>query len=462
MAGSFGSFGTALSGMRYSQVAMDVANNNLANLGVEGYVRRRVVGESVATDATAGLWSRGQGLGDGVRISGTQRLSDLFLDARARGEHGRQAHLDTLAAVMDRMESGIGEPGDHGVSAALDDFRASWQNLANTPGTSAARSQVLASARGLADSLRLQARNLDNESAEARQRLGVDLQQVNTLASDLAETNRTIAEARLNGIDADVLLDQRDRLAMSLSQLTGGSATLRPDGGFDFAVDGVPLVSGLQAGSLAAASGLTPGGAGDGSPLSYTVTMTGSTTSVDPAGRIGALTEVLDQTIPTYRAGLDAVAARLADELNAGHRAGFDQTGTPGADLFSYDPADPAGSLAVLLDDPALVAASGVPGGGLDGSNADLLAAASGVEDDYQRLVSVFGTQVASVHRLAASQGVLTQQVDGTRESLAGVSIDEEMVALMAAQRQFEAASRVMTTVDSMLDTLINRTGLVR
>ncbi len=462
MAGTFGSFGVALSGMRYSQVAMDIANNNLANVGVDGYVRRRAVGETVATDSMPALWSRGQGVGDGVRVANIQRMSDYFLDVRARGEHGRQAYLDTLGSVMDRMESGIGEPGKYGVSAALADFRASWQNLSNNPGSSAARSQVLASGRGLADSLRLQARNLDNEQAEAQQRLAVDLREVNTLAADLADTNRNIADAQLNGIDPGALLDQRDRLAMSLSELTGGVATQRPDGGFDFSVGGIALVSGRDAGTLAAVTGLNPDGTGDGSPLTWSVTLGATTTSVAPAGRIGALAEAIDNVIPTYRAGLNAVAQQVADDMNAGHQAGFDQSGTAGGPLFAYDPTNPAGSLSVLITDPALVAASGVPGGGLDGSNASVLATASQVESAYQRLVSVFGTEVASVHRLAANQSVLTEQVDRTRESMAGVSIDEEMVSLMAAQRQFEAASRVMTTLDSVLDTLINRTGLVR
>ena len=64
--------------------------------------------------------------------------------------------------------------------------------------------------------------------------------------------------------------------------------------------------------------------------------------------------------------------------------------------------------------------------------------------------------------RRAANQQVLTSQVDGAREQLSGVDLDEEMVNMISAQRAYEAASRVMTTVDSMLDTLINRTGAGR
>ena len=83
------------------------------------------------------------------------------------------------------------------------------------------------------------------------------------------------------------------------------------------------------------------------------------------------------------------------------------------------------------------------------------------MEDSYQRLINGFGTEVASVKRLTANQQVLTGQVDNSREQLSGVNLDEEMVSMLSSQRAYEAASRVMTTLDSVLDTLINRTGLV-
>ena len=82
--------------------------------------------------------------------------------------------------------------------------------------------------------------------------------------------------------------------------------------------------------------------------------------------------------------------------------------------------------------------------------------------DAYRNLVTGFGVTVSSARQTAANQSVLTAQVDASRESLSGINIDEEMVNLLAAQRGYEGASRVLTTMDSMLDTLINRTGLVR
>ena len=464
MAGTFASLNTALSALRYNRVAMDVASGNIANVGTEGYARRRVNGETVGAPVQTAMWSRYDGAGDGVAVAGVDRMVDALLDVRARREHGNQSYLDIRQKVLERVESGIGEPGDNGVAAAIADFRSAWHDLANNPGNDATRAQVLGRAATLADAIRIQSRNIDAESGDLRVRAIADVAEVNTVASDLAATNRSIAIASLDGGDAGVLLDKRDQLAMRLSELTGAKTTQRPDGGFDVTVNGIALVTGQNAGSLQIATGITPAGASDGNPITYAIIDSSGTTTV-PAGmtgELGGVTDLLTTTLPAYSAGLGAVAKQLADEINTQHQAGYDAAGNPGQPFFSYNPADPAGTLAVALTTPSQVAASSLPGGVLDAGNADALATATGVEDSYQRLINGFGTEVASVRRLAANQQVLTGQVDGSREQLSGVNLDEEMVSMMSAQRAYEAASRVMTTVDSVLDTLINRTGLVR
>ena len=96
------------------------------------------------------------------------------------------------------------------------------------------------------------------------------------------------------------------------------------------------------------------------------------------------------------------------------------------------------------------------------GDNANALATLDIGASAYRNLVAGFGVTVSSARQLAANQTVLTAQVDASREAVSGISIDEEMVNLLAAQRGYEGASRVLTTLDSVLDTLINRTGLVR
>jgi flagellar hook-associated protein 1 FlgK len=465
MSGSFASLNTALSALRYNRVALDTAGQNIANVGTEGYTRRRVEAASAGTPTRPAMWSRSQDSGGGVTVTGINRMADAFLDARVRTEHGKQSYLDTRQAVLDRLETGLGEPGDDGVSAVLAEFRQAWSDLANDPSGAAARSQVLARGEALADAIRLQTRNFAAEAGDQRVRLKSLVAEVNTAASDLAATNRAIAVARLDGSDAGNLLDQRDQLALRLAQLTGGTASLNDAGGLDVAVNGAALVTGGIAGRLELASGVTPAGGADGRPVTFQVThpVSGTTAvTTGTAGEIGAVAELLDTTIPAYVAELGNVTKTLADGLNALHRAGYDSTGAPGGTFFTYDPADPAGTLATSPSGPGLVAAAGVPGGVVDGTTADAIGELTDAESAYQRLIGGFGTTVASGSRLAATQSMLTSQVDGARDQLAGVNLDEEMLAMVQYQRAYEASARVITTVDAMLDTLINRTELTR
>lgn len=461
MTGTFSSVNQALTALRYQQVAMDVASGNVANVSSDGYVRRRVAGEAVGAPAQPAMWSRYDGTGEGVRVSGIQRMVDPLLDARARREHGSQAYLDVRQAVLERVETGLGEPGDTGVAAALSAFRKSWHDLANNPGSEATRSQVLSSAATLVDAIKLQSRNVTAEEGDLRFRALVTADEVNVLAADLASTNKSIAVATLNGTEAGTLLDKRDQLALRLSELTGSVATQQPDGTFTVTVDGAVLVKGQDAAKVTV-TGIDPADTSATGTVGFSVVTASGSTDVAPGGEAGALRQLLNTTLPAYRSDLGAVARSLADTMNAQHAKGYDRAGVQGGPLFAYDATDVAGTITLAFTEPDLVAASGMPGGVLDAGNAELMAAGILVEDDYQRLVSGFGSEVASARRLATNQQTLTAQVDGAREQLSGVNLDEEMVSMLSAQRAYEAAARVMTTVDSVLDTLINRTGLVR
>lgn len=362
--------------------------------------------------------------------------------------------------ALEQLEQGVGEPGDTGLAAALSGFRSAWHHLANTPGNGAARGQVLSVAGTVAAALHDQSTHLTDTTAAERQKLVSVVDEVNGVAASLADCNRAITVGTLGGADVSILLDTRHQLSLRLTELTGSMTTIRPDGGADVSVLGVPLVSGHEASVLRVASGVAADGSADGARVTFDLTAPGGATTTlatAPGGETGALDTLLDVTLPAYRQGLDAVASALADSVNALHRGGFDAAGNPGAAVFSYEASDPATSFAVALTDPALVAASSVPGGGLDAGNADRLATAGGVEGQYQRLVSGLGTTVQSARWAATNQQVLTTQFASAREQLAGVSLDEETVSKMQNQRAFEAASKVLSTLDSVLDTLINR-----
>src|SRR6476661_5888420 len=188
MSGSFASFNTALSALRYNRVAMDTASQNIANVGVDGYTRRRVDAVTAGTPTKPAMWSRDQGTGGGVRITGVTRMADYLLDLRRRTEHGKQSYLDTRQAVLDRLETGIGEPGDDGLASVLAQFRSAWADLSNTPDSDAARAQVLSRGREVADAIHLQASSFQSEAADQRVRANALVTEINTIASDLAAT----------------------------------------------------------------------------------------------------------------------------------------------------------------------------------------------------------------------------------------------------------------------------------
>ena len=271
MSGTFSSFNTALSSIRYNQVALDLASNNISNAATDGVVRRRLVGASVGGPTQPALWSRYDGHGDGVRVAGAQRMVDALLDTRVRREHGTLAYLQTTQTVLARIDNGIAEPSDNGVAAALQDFRRAWQDLANNPGGDAARQQVLGRSATLVQAIQSQVSNVTGEEADQRVHLLSLVDEVNTAAGDLASLNQTILSSEMNGNDVSTLHDERDRLALKLAELTGAVTTVRPDGMYDVAVAGVSLVDGNTASSLAITSGVTPTGGADGLPVGLAV-----------------------------------------------------------------------------------------------------------------------------------------------------------------------------------------------
>lgn len=454
MSGTFSSLSTALSALRYNRVAMDVASGNIANAGTDGYARRTVIGQATGAPSAPAMWSRWEGAGDGVEASRVDRMVDPLLDARSRTEHAASSYLDTRSASLARFETTLGEPGDNGISGALADFKAGWYDVANNPGDPAARTQLLARAQTLQATIAQQAQSVSTEWSDQRTRLDALVQQVNQTASDLGTLNQALRVANLAGTDAGTLLDQRDQLTLKLAELTGGKVTVNADTTVAVRVGGQLLVSGNAATPMSV-SGATQMAAQASTPV--TLSLGGAPLTLS-SGEIGATQTLLGQDLPDYLTGLDGFVSQLVGEVNTQHTQGVDLNGQAGIDFFTGTTAT---TLQVAVTDPAAIAAATPGQGALDSGNADAIGGLDLGAPQYRSLVTGFGVTVASAQRLASNQDVLTTQVDSSRESLSGVSIDEEMVHLMAAQRGYEGASRVLTTVDSMLDTLINRTGLV-
>ncbi|MDH5590328.1 MAG: hypothetical protein OEZ37_09800, partial [Gemmatimonadota bacterium] len=191
----------------------------------------------------------------------------------------------------------------------------------------------------------------------------------------------------------------------------------------------------------------------------------------DLGGSVGGMLEVLNQDIPAIRATLDELANALVTEVNAIHVTGTNPLGGTGIDFF-----DPAGLTADTIALSAEVAAdadaiaAGTPdglGGYRAGAN-DVALSLAALRDvsigslgktlggHFRGLVSDVGSAVRSSQDAVGVHRALAEQADIRRMSISGVSIDEELVSMIQYQTAYQAAAKVVTAVDEMLQSLIN------
>ncbi len=480
MPGTFSSLGTALSALRYNQAAMDVASGNVANVGTPGYARRQVVGQATGAPSTPAIWSRWTGAGDGVEAGPVTRMVDPLLDARVRTEHAGGSFLDTQSAALVRFETTLNEPGDNGIAAALANFKAGWQDVANNPNDGAARSQLLARANTLATALNTQSRSVSTEWDDQSTRLAALATDVTETAQALDRLNDGLRTAHIAGTDAGNLLDQRDQLALHLAELTGAKVDINPDTTMTVTVGSSTLVDGTGKNDPLAMTVTAGGPSGPGqvdpvtSPVRVSLSdSTGQVASFSSLnGSVGGTLQLMNQDLPSFLGRLDGVAKNLAGDVNdglngmGGQANGADEAGSsPGKPMFVTSDSTATFTAANIAVDPGFqpadVAAAAKGAGLYDNTNALATAGLDMGDAAYRSLVTDFGVTVSKTKQLATNQQTLVAQVDASRESLSGISVDEEMVNLLAAQKGYEGAARVMTAVDEMLDTLINKTGLV-
>ncbi|MEO9237304.1 MAG: flagellar basal body rod C-terminal domain-containing protein, partial [Jatrophihabitantaceae bacterium] len=233
---------------------------------------------------------------------------------------------------------------------------------------------------------------------------------------------------------------------MTLANLTGAQSSIQPDGTATVTIGGQVALTGSTASTLSIGAGNT--------------LVVGGTPAGAGGGTLQGLLTGLNTTLPNYAAQLDSVAAALASTTNTALAGGYDLSGNPGAPLFS---GSSASTISVAITDPKLLAASGTPGGNLGGSVALSLAgmgsAAGGPDVSYRTMIGTLATDVQRATQQASVQQSVTSSVDSLAQSSSGVSIDEETTNLLTYQRAYQASSRVLTTVDETLDTLISHTG---
>ena len=455
---SYSGLQTALSGLEAAQAAIDTTGQNIANANTPGYSRQSVnmtERDPLTIQSLSNVTGAGSQLGLGVDITSIGRIRDQFLDVQYRGQNTQTSGDNTASTLLGQVQAALAEPGSSGLSSSLAQFWQSWNALGNTPtgqGGAGALQAVVGAGQTVATSLN----TLGNELTTLQSQI---TDQYNTLtdpssgpiandANQIAALNTQIAQAQVNGLNPNTLLDQRDHLVDDLSQYSNVNVTTQSNG----------MVN-VSFGNAAKAAA---GGATDATPLvnGGTVDLTHNLTDANlsgSGGTVGALLGLYDSTTGTgqlagYLTTLNGITNSLVTSVNNAI-ATADPSGATAPPFFN-----PTGTTATTIAvNPALsgattpyTAAEAQAAGGLSGGAAD---------SAYNAFVTQIGSNVQSTQNAQQTAQSLLTAISNQRQSVSGVSLDEEMTNLITYQQAYQASARVMNAINETLNTLINQVG---
>lgn len=478
---SFSSLYAVRSGLFAQRRALETVGQNVANASTAGYTRQEI--SLAAAEPNHVIHSAGRGVND-VRVV---RYRDEFLDRQFRSRNGAVGYNDTYHAQLSELEGILGDLSEGGLRTALDDHFNAWDTLALRPSDTSGRIQVISSAKEFISQAQGVFQQLTQQRTTINDAIRGGVQEVNLAAQQIADLNKVLMGADANQQQSNELLDRRDMLLDSLSKLAGVSVSRHDDGSVSVHAGSLPLVDKGFAypidATLAQEGDMDPSaGIQSTRQFVWSLAWNGTTNPLKLAGGdLGALVDLRDKAIPDYMNYLDSLVRSVTAEVNARHTGGVLPPVTP-VDIFDIG-ADwmAIGVNAALESDPTLImagAGSGAPGlfavAPGDGTRAQSIAAIRDAAiltggpvgsrtvtpSEYLRSVhSMAGLQVQQAQRRSDASALQVAQAEKHRQSVSGVSLDDEMTKMIQYQQAYNAAARVMTSIDEMLDVIVNRLG---
>lgn len=457
MSGLYTSLTMAARALTAQQLGLEVTGNNIANVNTAGYARRTI--DFAAVKAESSLSA-----GNGVEVTGIRSIRDRLLERRVLQEVPHEGRSEMLSEILQVVEAGIGTTGNS-IDGRLTEMFGSFGRLSEAPTSAVARADVLNTAAELTQSFHEMAGRLADAQRQADSRVRSTVEEINALVDQIGALNHSMSASGPEG--RLPLQDQMSNLLRSLNNLVNVDVVQRGDGGVDVTVgSGRALVIGDETYRLEAVSTAPSGFAQvEAGGMDITSELRG--------GRLVGAIDARDTYIPDYLTRLDTVAYELVNQVNTIHRAGYDQLGGTGQDFFT--PLASADGAARLVEiDPAvaadsrLIAAASVDEVGDNGVAKELAnlrdalvleGGSATLVDSWSHLAFRVGRDTrAAVDGLKAQQDIV-EQIDALRDSVSGVSLDEEAVQMIKFQRAYEANARFFSTVDQTLSILFSIVG---
>lgn len=443
----------ARSALLTHQRAIDTTGHNIANANTEGYTRQRL-----ALAAEVPLQTPIGQIGRGVTADGIERLRDGYLDQNFRRENGDLGRFGTLKDTLGQIEDIFGEPTSTGIASGLDSFLAAFGDLANDPSSRTPRELVRQGAQNLIRQFAQTDTRLGAIEGDVRSKMLSAVDQINQITQQIADLNIQIRSGNSGLKESPDIKDRRDQLVDQLSSIAGVRVLDRADGTIGVTAGDALLVDGGEATRLEVR---------DSGQGRVNVSVVGGVGSITlRTGSLAALQELSQTTLPGVRDKLNSLVKNIVTEVNSLHRAGRSLTGGSNIDFF-----DPQGTtldsvkLSLSVSNNTDNIAAGVSGAPGDNKTALAIAAlrTTGVASlngqtlgvGYQNIVSQLAVTLQDASGRHEAQSVITANADTQRQSVSGVSVDEELTTLIGQQNAYAAAARLVTVADDMIKDVI-------
>jgi flagellar hook-associated protein 1 FlgK len=455
--GVYNTLNIGRTGLKAASYGIEVTAQNVTNASTEGYVRRQVVQKPRVPSRT----QTGVYMGQGVGVEAVHRSIDRNVTSRSIDSIGSEAQARTAHQTLQVLESSFREGELSGLADRFDAFYDALQEMTLEPGDHGLRQASLSAGEDFASALSRTALSAEETVRQIEARVEDEIVSINQTLDNLEFLNRQISESDAISGPAD-LLDQRDVLMETIAQKLGVSVEYKANGQVNLWVGGHALVQGVNVRDLSVS--------GSAGSLEVKMSVDSGTVTItaELGGELGGLLEAR-AVVQATGDDLDTFAADFAASFNAQHALGFDRTGTSGGDFFSFTAGSAAKSFSLdsaLAADPDLIAAAASSSAEIgDGGNLSALIDIEssklfdgGTKTSRDFIASIYSDLGSEVSGFANDADTFLQQlsdITSLKDAVSAVDLDEEAVSLIKYQASYEAAARVVSIANELLDTLM-------
>lgn len=515
---SFASFTTARLAIQANQSAMSVIGQNMANAKTPGYTRQRLDQVSINLKGISSMYGQipDAHIGSGVMVTGVSQIRDPYLDNRYRMEMGSLGSIDKRVDILDKLGNIFDETGRSALDDQFSDFSSQLSAMMKDSSSNSNDSMVRSSAQTIASMFLQYSKQINDVKTDLETTTERDAIAINNILTEIRELNKSIKSSQVHGNPALELQDDRNLLLDELSTYANIKISYKTDltsGGAKVEMLSVDMLTDSASGSTvinliddinepAQFSFVRPEPGFD----QYTMSVTDSRGTkfdniVSDKGTFEAALSMLNHSgefdtppsttrgIGYYQGVLDNLANTFATKMNELNTVKFPQAdGTTmilGGPLFATTDGSSfidASNITIskewqngtvkILPSQELEAASKDNTNILNMVNAmknpQTFKTPSGTtsfsgsfQECFTHMVDVQAMDQKSNTTILDNYLAMSKETSNSKDSVSGVSMDEEGMNLLQYNSSLTAASRLMTTLDEALNTIINNMGVV-